>query len=139
MSDMPTNFAQNYDFDNFNEDAVIASIRKDIAVKYIILEQGKFFVARFADGKQVKVPLLFSVQTADSLDKLEADGVVGQFTQLLANLGVDEDTTSIILSHSMVEVEDFATKYFEVVQKLSGATLPESRTSSESTVSIQQA
>lgn len=114
-----------YDFDNFDEDKAIDALRDKLSVKYIILSDSKTFVARFPDGKVVKVPLLFSVQEVEKLSSLEEQGAVAQLRELLDALCEDEETARQILAHSFAEVQDFATKYFRVVEKMSGASLPE--------------
>lgn len=114
-----------YDFDNFDEDKIIDALRDELSVKYIILGDSKTFVARFPDGKVVKVPLLFSVQEVEKLSSLEDQGEVAQLRELLDALCEDEETVRQILAHSFAEVQDFATKYFRVVEKMSGASLPE--------------
>lgn len=114
-----------YDFDNFDEDKIIDALRDELSVKYIILGDSKTFVARFPDGKVVKVPLLFSVQEVEKLSSLEEQGEVAQLRELLDALCEDEETAQLVLEHSFAEVQDFATKYFRVVEKMSGASLPE--------------
>ena len=114
-----------YDFDNFDEDKIIDALRDELSVKYIILEKGKAFVAKFHDGKVVEVPLLFSVQEVEKLSSLEEQGAVAQLRELLDAMCEDEKTAQLVLEHSFAEVQDFATKYFRVVEKISGASLPE--------------
>lgn len=114
-----------YDFDNFDEDKAIDALRDELSVKYIILSDSKTFIAKFPDGKVVKVPLLFSVQEVEKLSSLEEQGEVAQLRELLDTLCEDEETVRQILAHSFPEVQDFATKYFRVVEKMSGASLPE--------------
>ena len=114
-----------YDFDNFDEDKIIDALRDELSVKYIILGDSKTFVARFPDGKVVKVPLLFSVQEVEKLSSLEEQGAVAQLRELLDAMCEDEKTAQLVLEHSFAEVQDFATKYFRVVEKMSGASLPE--------------
>lgn len=114
-----------YDFDNFDEDKAIDALRDELSVKYIILSDSKTFVARFPDGKVVKVPLLFSVQEVEKLSSLEEQGEVAQLRELLDALCEDEKTAQLVLEHSFAEVQDFATKYFRVIEKMSGASLPE--------------
>lgn len=114
-----------YDFDNFDEDKAIDALRDELSVKYIILSDSKTFVAKFPDGKVVKVPLLFSVQEVEKLSSLEEQGEVAQLRELLDALCEDEKTAQLVLEHSFAEVQDFATKYFRVVEKMSGASLPE--------------
>lgn len=71
------------------------------------------------------MPLLFSVQEVEKLSSLEEQGAVAQLRELLDAMCEDEKTAQLVLEHSFAEVQDFATKYFRVVEKMSGASLPE--------------
>lgn len=109
-----------YDFDNWSEEdeeKAIAELQPDI--RYIIVE--KKFVGRFPDGAIVEMPLSLSL---DDVEALEGKDPVGQFKDLLRNVGGDGALTEFT-RHSLSETVIMAEKYFRVFTRIAAASLPE--------------
>lgn len=114
--------APEYDFDSWTDDAetkAIESLKPD--VRYIIVE--KRFVGRFVDGTIVEIPLSLSV---DDIDELEAvsGNPIDQLKHLLTKLG-GEKVAKDFTSHDLAETMFLATKYFTILQRIAGASVPE--------------
>lgn len=111
-----------YDFDNWDADAEEKAITLATPdVRYIIVETR--FIGRFLDGTLLELPLRLSIDDVDELDALEG-GPVDQVKHLLTKLGgakAAKDFTAHNISESML----LAAKYFTILQRISGASLPE--------------
>lgn len=111
-----------YDFDNWDAEAeakAIEAARPD--TRYIIVE--KKFVGRFEDGTIVEMPLTLSMDDIDELEDLKV-GPVDQFKHLLTTIA-GEQVAKDFSSHHIAETMFLAEKFFTVLQRLAGATLPE--------------
>ncbi|MGW9345587.1 hypothetical protein ACWGR3_28960 [Streptomyces albidoflavus] len=111
-----------YDFDNWTEEAeekAIAALVPD--VRWIIVEQN--FIGRFVDGTIVKLPIRLSVDDIDELDAVAASPV-DQLKHLLTKIG-GADAAKEFTSHDIAEAMVLATKYFTVLRRVAGASLPE--------------
>ncbi|ABR10478.1 MULTISPECIES: hypothetical protein [Bacteria] len=114
--------AVEYDFDSWTEDdeaKAIAAIAPD--VKYIIVE--RTFVGRFYDGTIVKASLAL---TLDDVDALQAEyaNEVDQFRSLIRVMGGEENVRALS-RQDISDVVHMATKYFDVLGRIQGATRPE--------------
>lgn len=118
----PQTPAPEYDFDSWNADAekkAIEQLTPD--VKYIIVENR--FIGRFMDGQLLELPLRLSVDDIEELDSMEV-GPVDQVKHLLTTLG-GEKAAKDFTSHNISESMLLATKYFTILQRISGLTVPE--------------
>lgn len=111
-----------YDFDNWSEEdeeKAIAAIAPEI--KYIIV--ARTFVGRFFDGTIVKASLGLSL---DDVDQLQAkhDNEIDQFRSLIAVVGGDENVRELS-RQDIADVGQMALKYFNVLERIQGATRPE--------------
>ena len=112
-----------YDFDSWSEAdeaKAIEAIKPE--VKYIIVE--RTFVGRFYDGTIVKASLSLSLADVDEL-QAEHDNEIDQFRALIRVVGGDENVQALS-RQDIADVGAMAAKYFEVIQRIQGATLPES-------------
>ncbi|MGO4488152.1 hypothetical protein [Microbacterium sp. 2RAF4] len=112
-----------YDFDSWNDDVeekAIESLKPD--VRYIIVE--KKFVGRFVDGSIVEIPFNLSVDDINELEQVAAGDPIEQLKHLLTKLGGKEVAASFT-RHNIAETMTLATKYFTILQRIAGASLPE--------------
>lgn len=112
-----------YDFDGWTEEAetkAIAAIAPE--VKYIIVE--RTFVGRFYDGTIVKASLALSLNDVDAL-QAEHENEIDQFRSLIRVVGGDENVAELS-RQDIADVGQMATKYFDVLARIQGATHPES-------------
>ena len=113
-----------YDFDSWSEDdeeKAIEAVATSIKVPHIIVENS--FVGRFPSGEIVKVPLRVPVEIADIAD--QETNPVDQLRSILDKLG-DKKATETILSQGLLETVAFANSYFSTIQRIAGASLPQS-------------
>lgn len=113
---------EQYDFDNWNEEAetkAIAAIAPE--VKYVIVE--RTFVGRFFDGTIVKAPLALSLNDVDALQE-EHENEVDQFRSLIRVIG-GETNVAELSRQDISDVTQMALKYFNVLQRIQGASRPE--------------
>jgi hypothetical protein len=110
-----------YDFDHYDEEAALARLRAETRIRYIIVERD--FVAKFPDGKIIRIPLKLSL---DQVNKLSAefDNPLDQVSSLLEQIG-DGSAAADLKAQDLLSAVDFAAKYFEVLQKVQGATVGE--------------
>lgn len=111
-----------YDFDGWSDDVeekAIAALTPD--VRHIIVEDR--FIGRFLDGKLFELTLKLSVDDIDELDQLEV-GPVDQVKHLLTKLG-SEKAAKEFTAHNISESMILATRYFKILQRISGIKLPE--------------
>lgn len=111
-----------YDFDNFDEEAALARLRAETQVRYIVVERD--FVAKFPDGKIIRIPLRLSLDQVNKLSE-EFDNPLDQVTSLLEQIG-GGSAAAELKAQDLLSAVDFATKYFDVLQKVQGANLGES-------------
>ena len=113
-----------YDFDAWSdsdEEKAIEAVATSIKVPHIIVENS--FVGRFPSGEIVTVPLRVPVEIADVAD--QETNPVDQLRSILDKLG-DKKATETILSQGLLETVAFANSYFLTIQKIAGASLPQS-------------
>lgn len=111
-----------YDFDSWTEDAETAAIEAIAPeVKYIIVERS--FVGKFFDGTIVKATLALSLDDVDAL-QAEYDNEIDQFRSLIEVVGGAENVAALS-RQDIADVSQMAMKYFNVVQRIQGATRPE--------------
>lgn len=111
-----------YDFDNWSEEdeeKAIAALAPD--VRHIIVE--KNFIGRFTDGAVVTLPIRLTVDDIDELDSV-SPSPVDQLKHLLTKIG-GADAAKEFTSHDIAEAMILATKYFGVLRRVAGASLPE--------------
>ncbi|MEX8031679.1 hypothetical protein AB6V29_01440 [Microbacterium sp. 20-116] len=111
-----------YDFDGWTEEdesKAIAAIAPE--VKYIIVERS--FVGKFFDGTIVKATLALSLDDVDAL-QAEYGNEIDQFRSLIQVVGGDENVKALS-KQDISDVAQMAMKYFEVLQRIQGATRPE--------------
>ncbi|WP_194385367.1 hypothetical protein [Microbacterium luteum] len=111
-----------YDFDNWSEDdetKAIAAIAPE--VKYIIVE--RTFVGRFHDGTIVKASLALSLDDVDAL-QAEHENEIDQFRSLILVVGGEENVRELS-RQDISDVAQMAMKYFDVLQRIQGASRPE--------------
>lgn len=114
--------APEYDFDSWSEEdeaKAIAALVPD--VRHIIVEGN--FIGRFVDGKIVTLPVKLSVDDIDELDTV-SPSPVDQLKHLLTKIG-GPDAAKEFTSHDIAEAMLLATKYFDVLRRVAGASLPE--------------
>lgn len=115
--------APEYDFDSWSEadeQKAIEAIKPD--VKYVVVERS--FVGRFHDGTIVKATLKLSLADVDQL-QAEHDNEIDQFRSLIQVVGGDENVAALS-KQDIADVAAMAAKYFNVIQRIQGATVPES-------------
>lgn len=113
-----------YDFDAWDDDAekkAIEALKPD--VRYILVEKNKLFVGRFVDGTIVEIPLNLSVDDIDELEQVSGNPI-DQLKHLLTKLG-GAKVAKEFTSHDIAETMFLATKYFDILQRIAGASLPE--------------
>jgi hypothetical protein len=111
-----------YDFDAWNEDAETAAIAKIAPeVKYIIVE--RTFVGKFFDGTIVKATLALTLEDVDAL-QVEYGNEIDQFRSLIQVVGGEENVAALS-KQDIADVAQMAMKYFNVIQRIQGATRPE--------------
>jgi hypothetical protein len=111
-----------YDFDAWTEEAETQAIAKIAPeVKYIIVE--RTFVGKFFDGTIVKATLALTLDDVDAL-QAEYDNEIDQFRSLIQVVGGDENVKALS-GQDIADVAQMAMKYFNVIQRIQGATRPE--------------
>lgn len=111
-----------YDFDSWSEEketAVIAALVPD--VRHIIVE--KRFIGRFLDGTLLELPLTLTLDDIDTLEN-EANNPVDQIKVLLTKIAGEGETRKFT-SHDISEATILATRFFTILQRIQGATVPE--------------
>lgn len=117
---MATRKMNEYDFESWDaaaEDAAIAALAPD--VRYIIVDGD--FVGRYKDGETIKLSLAVSLDTILDIEGSEG-GEIAQFKKLIASIGEAADIETLG-KHSFTESLALATKYFEVLERVAGASL----------------
>lgn len=111
-----------YDFDNWDEAAetkAIEAARPD--TRYIIVE--KRFIGRFEDLTTVEIPLSLTVDDIEEMERISGNPI-DQLKHLLTNIG-GEQVAKDFTSHDIAETMFLANKFFTILQRLAGASLPE--------------
>ena len=113
---------EEYDFDNWDQDAEDAALSALNDVKHIIVEGS--FVGRFADGTIVKIPLSLSLSM---VDELQADftSQIDQFKNLLRTFGGDE-LVEHLEKQNLIPVAIMTEKYFRCLGRAQELAFPES-------------
>jgi hypothetical protein len=112
-----------YDFDGWTEEKEAKAIEAIAPeIKYIIVE--RTFVGRFFDGTVVKASLGLSLNDVDQL-QAEHDNEIDQFRSLIAVVGGDENVRELS-RQDIADVGQMAVKYFGVLERIQGASRPES-------------
>jgi hypothetical protein len=122
MATKPKTADVEYDFDGWTEEdeqKAIDAIAPE--VKYIIVERD--FVGRFVDGTIVRASLGLSLNDVDSL-QAEFDNEIDQFRALIKVVGGEENVAELS-RQDLADVGMMATKYFDVLNRIQGATRPE--------------
>lgn len=122
MAATTTETAEDYDFDGWTQEKEDAALRRLIDVKCIIVE--KSFVARFADGTILKIPLNLSMEMIDELEQ-KFTTPIEQFRHLLSTFmgeGVAEDLSR----QNLVPVGVLVEKYFRALTRAQQLAFPES-------------
>lgn len=122
MAARKTTTPEEYDFDGWTEEdesKAIAAIAPE--VKYIIVE--RTFVGRFLDGTIVKASLALSLNDVDEL-QAEHENEIDQFRSLIRVVGGEENVAELS-AQDISDVTRMATKYFDVLQRIQGASRPE--------------
>jgi hypothetical protein len=117
-----TDPVEEYDFDSWSEEAeekAIAAIAPE--VKYIIVERS--FVGRFRDGTVVKADLSLSLDDVDAL-QAEHTNEIDQFRELIRVVGGEENVRALS-RQDISDVGAMSEKYFNVLQRIQGASRPE--------------
>lgn len=114
--------AEEYDFDNWDQDREDAALIAMNDVKYIIVEGN--FVGRFADGTIVKIPLSLSLSMVDEL-QTEFTSQIDQFKSLLRTFGGDELVEQLD-RQNLVPVAIMTEKYFRCLGRAQELAFPES-------------
>ena len=118
----PSAEVEEYDFDNWTQEAEDDALRKLNDVKHIIVEQS--FVGRFADGTIVKIPLSLSMATIDEL-QAEFASPVDQFRHLIKTFSGEEIAASLE-SRSLIPVAILTEKFFRCLSRAQELAFPES-------------
>ena len=111
-----------YDFDNWSQEAEDDALRKLNDVKHIIVEGS--FVGRFADGTIVKIPLTLSLATIDELQK-DFASPVDQFKHLLKTFA-GEDVAADLDKRGIIPVAIMTEKFFRALGRAQELAFPES-------------
>lgn len=122
-------FEQELDFDSYDaaaEEAAIVALAEQVTPDFIIVEGD--LVTRFPDKQIIRTPLNIPYATLKPVIE-SSDEASGQFEAMLNLLGRDADN-AILREQGMFSVTAVAQKYFATWQKVQGATLGESRGSS---------
>jgi hypothetical protein len=117
---------EEYDFDNWSEEAEEAALRALNDVKYVIVEGT--FVGRFSDGTIVKIPLSLKLGMIDELQEKFASPV-DQFRHLLRTFAGD-DVADGLAERSLIPVAIMTEKYFRCLGRAQELAFPESSRSS---------
>jgi len=117
----------NFDFDaaleNYDEDAALAELSASLEPKVIVVEGDA--VAKFPDGKIYRLALTFSIDDASALKDLPDDDPVEQLKTLFSRLS-NEATTNALMKEPFQAVASFASRYFELFQRVNEAAVGES-------------
>ncbi len=119
---MATKKTPEYDFDAWDaaseKDAIAALVPE---VRHIIV--GDKFVGRFADMVTVELPLKLTLDMVDELQET-SDAPIDQLKHLLVKIG-GEEAAAEFTSHDIAETTALASKFFEILNKVAKASLPE--------------
>ncbi len=117
--------ADQYDFDNWDQDAEDAALVALNDVKYIIVEQS--FVGRFADGTIIRIPLVLNLGIVDEL-QAKHDSQIDQFKSLIETFG-GEELAAALDSKGLIAVAIMTEKYFRCLARAQELAFPESSAS----------
>lgn len=121
---------KDYNFDQSPEEqeAEIAKIADNQSVKYLVVEGS--FVAKFPDGKILKVPVKLSVEQLDGIDDA-SKGQIEQAKALIGMFGTERDQ-KYLAGQSVFSTVDFIEKYMKVFARVQGLAMGEPSDSSAS-------
>lgn len=115
-----------YDFDNWDQDAEDAALAALNDVKHIIVEHD--FVGRFADGTIVRIPMRLNLALVDQL-QAEHTSEIDQFKSLVQTFGGD-DLAAALDKQGLIAVAIITEKYFRCLGRAQELAFPESKPSS---------
>ena len=122
----PPAATEEYDFDNWDQEAEDAALAALNDVKYIIVEND--FVGRFADGTIVRIPLRLNLALVDEL-QAQHESQIDQFKSLVQTFGGDELAASLD-TQGLIAVAIITEKYFRCLGRAQELAFPESKPSS---------
>lgn len=114
--------AEEYDFDNWDQEREDDALRALNDVRHIIVEGN--FVGRFADGTIVKIPLSLSLDMVNELQR-DFDTPVDQFKHLLTTFA-GEDVAAELDKRSIIPVGIMTEKFFRALGRAQELAFPES-------------